>query len=336
MVFGSLGRGLVTCWGLSIGLGLVFSSPATAQDRLNGPTTEQVVERTGGILAVWESLREGESGMRVRLEPGLVSSGKFDGSRILWFRTAMSIEGGLPLSDRIDFGISPSFATEQLIVKRSDDFIVDQQGGASTISDFIDGSLSVGGRIRFDRGFGAELATRASVRQEVGASFDESLRVGGSMAATYRRGRWLQLRLGVGLGTDLGDRKLRVSPVYRIVVRPRPDLTLQASGLSGGIEWAFSKKTAFSLSAGVDSTQYKLERRLSPPTGLGDGSLQRKQTEVVFGVTHRLKKWLRISADLGLTVSQELSVLDQDGLEIDGRTDHSVTPTFGLRFEFRL
>ncbi len=315
--------------------GTLLAAPRANADDLDA-TREQVTERTKGYLSVLEALRAGESGLRLRLEPALVSSGKFDGARIGWWRTGISVAGGLPLSERATLGISPSFAYEQLVSKRSDDFIISAEGRDSDVADFIDAALNIGADYRFDGGFGAEIATRASVRQELGAAFDEALQIGGSLAGTYRYKKWLRLRLGVGLGTDIGDGKFRISPVYRIIIKPLGDLTLESSGLGGSAEWQATKKLALILSGGVDGTQYKLKRRARPPAGLGDGSLQRRQTEIVLGAVYRARKWLRIAADLGFVVAQELQVLDQRGRVVDERTDDSLSPSFRLRFEFRI
>lgn len=319
---------------LTVAFWFVLAGNAYGEDR--GPTTEQVVERTGGLQSVWDALLNRESGLRLRLEPAVVSSGKFNGSRIGWYRVGGAVEAGFAISDRVQVAFSPSFAYERLDVDGRDDFIVGRFGRDASISDFLDGSLSIGGNYRLEKGWGAEIVTSASVRQESGAAFADSVRVGGSLAATYRRGKWLRLRLGIGLGTDLGDRKLRVSPVYRIVVRPLPDWSLEMSGLSGSVVHDFTNKTAIELTGGVDSTQYKLERRSLPPQGLGDGVLQRRQARLQLGIIHRFRSWFRVGAEFGLVFREELTILDEDGTEVDERTDRSPSPIARLRFELRL
>lgn len=317
-----------------LGGALLTAHNANADDL--DPTREQVTEREKGYLSVWEAMRARDSGLRVRLEPALVSSGKFDGARIGWWRAGVSVAGGMPLSERVSLGISPSFAYEQLVLKRSDDFIISEEGRDSDVADFVDAALNIGANYRFNGGFGAEISSRASVRQEIGAAADEALQIGGSLAATYRYKKWLLLRLGVGLGTDIGDGKLRITPVYRIMIKPTGDLRLETSGLGGRAEWQATKRFSLILSGGVDGTQYKLKRRAQPPSGLGDGSLQRRQTEIVLGAEYRAQKWLRIAADLGFVIAQELQVLDQRGRVVDQRTDDSLSPSFRLRFDFRL
>ncbi len=315
------------------GVGLV-GSPAWADDL--GPSREQVAERERGILAALQTFRRDIAGLRIQLEQGLVSSGEFDGARTWWIRSGFGIQGGLPITDKINLGISPTIAVERLKIDGSSDFITSQNGRDTRFTDFIDGALRIGADYELPKGFGLEAVTGASVRQEKGAAFDEALRFGGSIAATYRRGRWLRLRLGVGLGADLGDGQLRVSPVYRIKLRPLERLVLEASGLNGTIEWEATPRTTVSLTGGADGTQYKLERRSRPPQGLGDGTLQRRQKGMELGVVHRATDWLRIRGRFGLILDEELTVIDEDGIDVDSRVNRDPSFTTSVSFRFEL
>jgi len=310
------------------------AGPVRANDP--APTREQVSERTAGLLAVWPSLWSNIGSLRVRLEERLLSSGEFSGARARWFRTGLTVEAGGPVTDRLSLGVSPSFAYETLTFDGSDTFTSSpSQDRSSRFDDFLDASLRVGSSYRFDHGLGLELVTSATIRQEVGAAFDESLRIGGSLAGTYRRGKWLRLRLGLGLGADLGDGKLRVSPVYRIKLRPHPDLSLEASGLRGAIVWDALPILQLAIAGGMESTQYRLDHRKGPPSGLGSGALQRRQADVRLETVYRYRKWLRIRADVGVALEQELSVLDEDGSELDRRNERDPSLILGLRFELR-
>jgi hypothetical protein len=319
---------------LALGL-LVAAIPTAVVAQDIAPTPEQVTERSTGFLSLWNALRAGESGLRVRLEPALVSSAKYDGSRAWWYRTGASIEAGMPITENFNVGISPSFAFERLVVKGADDFIIGEDGRDSNISEFFDGSLNVGAKYDLNESWGAEFVLRGSARQESGADFEDSVQIGGSVAATYRRGKWLRVRLGLGVGSDLSDRKPRISPVYRIVFRPVPKLSLETSGLNGTASYDWTEKTSTSLSGGLDGTQYNLERRAQPPVGLGRGTLQRRQSYMTFGVTNRFRQWIRITAELGLVFKQELAVLDSEGTILDERNERTLSANGRLKFDFR-
>jgi hypothetical protein len=159
--------------------------------------------------------------------------------------------------------------------------------------------------------------------------------VGGSVGGTYRRGSWLRLRLGVGVGSDLGDGKLRVAPVFRVQLRPRPDLMFESSGLKGLIAWDVTRRLQLAVAGGLESTQYRLDRRRGPPVGLGSGALQRRQSRVGLEADYRIRSWLRVRGDVGIALLQELTVLDEDGAEIDKREEHDPSPLVGIRFEIR-
>jgi hypothetical protein len=320
---------------VAIGLGEARPGRADPPDA-PAPSKEQVSERTADLLAVWSSLQSNVARMRLSISQDLVSSGEFAGARARWLRTGLAIEGGGPITERASIGISPRIAYENLSFDGSDRFTTSPGGERfDRFEDFLDASLSVGASYRFDHGIGAELVTAVNLRQEVGAAFDDSLRVGTSIAGTYRRGRWLQSRLGVGIGADLGDDKLRVSPVYRIRLKPRPDLTLEASGLRGKIEWDLRRDLQISLDAGLDGKQYRLDKRGRPPEGPGAGALQRRQTSVGLGFVYRFQDWLRISGSLGVVLEEKLTVIDEDGDKLDERQNKDPSVIAGLRFQLR-
>ena len=315
-------------------LGAVARS-SHAEEKL-APSPEQLTERTEELRSVWSTFQSNVASLRFGIDERLVSAGVFDGARALWFRTGFSVEGGGPIADRFQLGVSPTVAVETLSFDGSDRFASSISNGRSTrLDDFLDAALRIGGSYRFDHGLGVELLTSATLRQERGAEFAESLIVGGGLGGTYRRGSWLRLRLGVGVGSDLGDGKLRVAPAYRIQVRPQPDFMLELSGLNGSVAWDASRRLQLALAGGLVSTQYRLDRRADPPTGLGSGVLQRRQARVGLEADYRIRSWLRVRGDVGIALIQELTVLDEDGAEIDKREERDPSPLVGIRFEVR-
>lgn len=317
-------------------LAVALLAPGEAASDTNdvSPTREQVTERTEGLLAVWDALRSNVAGMRVRVDQDLLSSGEFDGARTWWVRSGLELEGGLPVGERLAIGIAPSFAWERLVIDGSDDFVISQEARDTRFTDFYDSRLRVGARYRIDDQWGAEAVTGFSARHEQGADYADAIQGGGSVAVTYRRGSWLRLRLGLGLGADLADGDLRLSPVYRIQIRPAPGWMIESSGLGGQVEWDATPRTTLSLGGDVDGTQYKLDRRGQPPAGSGDATLQRRQARVDLGIVHRLSESLRLRGGLGLVLDEQLSVLDEDGVEVDDRVERD--PSVVLRFTLDL
>ena len=310
------------------------ASPAAAEDR--GPTVEQVTERAEGLSALWQTLRRGTAGMRVALRQELVSSGEFQGARLGWFRTEAGIQGGVPLGSRLSLGIAPSFAWERLSVEGNDDFIVSQTGRDVRFTDFYDTSLRVGASFTIDDAWSVEAVSGWSARHEAGADVSDASQVGGSLAVNYRRGRWLRLRLGVGIGADLDDRQLRFTPVYRIVIRPAPRWSIESSGLGGTIEWEATPRTTLALGGQANGTQYRLDRRGRPPTGAGDALLQRRQARVELRWIHRFTPNFRLRMGVGCVLDEELEVTDGDGVATDTRRNRDPSATLGIGVDLRL
>ena len=70
-------------------------------------------------------------------------------------------------------------------------------------------------------------------------------------------------------------------------------------------------------------------------TGLGSGVLQRRQARIGLEADYRIRSWLRAHGDVGIALVQELTVLDEDGAEIDKREERDPSPLVGIRFEIR-
>ncbi len=307
----------------------------TSADELE-PSPELVTERHRALLALWDTLMERIDGLRVRVDEQLLTSGEFDGARIWWLRSGVALEGGTALSESVHVGVSPSFAWERLAAEGDEKFVVGRGGRDTEITDFLDTSLRVGASYDLDERWGLEGVAGFSARHETGADYGEALQAGGSFAIQHRRGRWLRLRLGLGLGSDLDDNRIRLSPVYRVVIRPTEGWTLESSGLTGSIQWDATPRTALSLAGGVQGSQYKLASRRDPPSGPGDGTLQRRQAQVELEWRHRYSSRLRLRAGVGLVLDEELSVFDEDGVELDRRRERDPSATLRLGFDLTL
>lgn len=328
-------------WGRPVARPLLFAllvlaagGGASAQDL--APSPEQVSERTRDAAAIWRTFRDQVAGIGIRADQSLISSGEFDGARTWWFRSGLALEGGVPITESFALGISPAIAWERLAVEGSDDFIIAETGRDAQLTDFLDNSFRLGARYDFNEAWAVEGVAGYSARFETGADYGRAIQPGGSVAIGYRRGRWLRLRLGVGVGADLDDGRVRFSPTYRIRIRPAPRWTLEASGLQGGIEWRAPTGTSLSLEAGADGSQYKLDPRRDPPDGPGDGTLQRRQTRIGLQLRHRFHENLRLLAALGVVLQEKLSIFDEDGTELEERRERDPSATFRLGVEYRL
>ena len=300
------------------------------------PTTEQLSERTRSFGALWSALQENTKGLRIRANEELLTSGEFDGARTWWLRTGVTLEGALPLTDTIILGISPSFGWERLVVDGANDFIIARSGRDTGFTDFYGSGLRLGARIRATDDFEFEFVTGFSSRHERGADYGDAVQAGGSIALSYRRGRWLRLRLGVGIGSDLEDGDLRFSPVYRIQLRPTEQLSFEARGLGGSVDYDWTRQTAFTLEGRIDGTQYALAKRGEPPVNAGDGTLQRRQARVTLEVRHRLTDRVRLRGGVGIIFEEELTVYDEDGIEVDTRQEKDPSLALRLGVELRL
>ena len=140
----------------------------------------------------------------------------------------------------------------------------------------------------------------------------------------------------MGAGSDIADGKLRFSPVFRIQIKPRPGWTIESSGLGGTIEWEATRRATLALGGRVDGTQYRLDRRGTPPTGSGDATLQRRQARLDLDVGYRVYDKLRLRTGLGLVLDEQLSLVDEDGIDTDTRRNRDPSVVFRFGLELRI
>jgi len=192
--------------------------------------------------------------------------------------------------------------------------------------------LRLGGR--FDLGYDLEavVTTGLSARHEIGAEFKDSLAYGGSLALDYRRGEWLRLRLGVGLGTGIDRDGLAVSPVFRLRIRPIPGVWLETDATSGRIEWDQSSRLTLSLFGGVDSKRFRLAYRNE---AFDTGSLEVRRSEVGVGLRIRLGSKVRIKIETAVVLGQHLSFVDENRRTIDALDTNEPSAALRVAFDWR-
>ena len=328
-------RGPPSRWlGRALLLVFVLAARAAADDPK--PTPEQVTERTRGFASLWNVLRSRVAGLRVRADQSVLSSGEFDGARLWWLRSGLELQAGAPITDKISLGISPSIAWERLLVDGSDAFVVSQNGRDVELDEFLDTELRVGTSYRISETWAIEGVTGFSARHEHGAEYREAAQAGGTLAVSFRRDSWLRARLGLGIGPDIDDGRLRISPVYRILYRPIDSVTLEASGLRGRVEWQVTARTRLALDGGVEARQYKLDQRGDPPVGPGDGTLQRRQGRLQVEARYQWHERLRLHGAVGLVLDEKIEIVDEDDFEVARLRERDPSATLQLGFEWRL
>ncbi len=322
-VFAAAGAG-ISCW-------LVTAADPVQADTKE--TEEQILEQDRTLRGLWLGFQDRISGVRLRAREEVDVGARYDDTNLDWLRTGLAIQGALPLPDQRR-GLAVSFSTSILtpIVRGSTRF-VDLPGSPDDPFDpLLDSALRAGGHVEFGRGFGMALSGGMAARHEIGADLKSALAIGGSIALEYRREGWLRVRLGVGLGTGIDHARLSTSPVFRMRIRPRPGLWLEAGTSSGRIEWACSSRLDLSLFGGIDSRRYRLDDRGGR---VGAGSLEIEKSEVGIGLRARVGRALRVRVEAAVVLGRRVSVLDDDRRTVDARDTREPSGALRIAIEWR-
>ena len=324
-------RRLVKGWLLVVVLTSAWNAaPALAQ---SGETREEITEQARNIRSLWLGFQDQIAGVRVRLSEDAYVGAEFEDTDLDWYRTGIAFEGALPLRD-LNSGIAVSLSTAILIpVADGTTGIVDLRGPPNDpFDEFLDSAFRLGGR--FDLGYDLEavVTTGLSARHEVGAEFMDSLAYGGSLSLGYRRGEWLRVRLGVGLGTGIDRDGLTVSPVFRVRIRPVQGVWLETDGTSGRIEWDQSSRVTLSLFGGVDSKRFRLAYRNE---AFDAGSLELRKSEVGVGLRIRVGSKIRIKIETAVVLGQHLSFADENRQTVDSLDTNEPSAALRVAFDWR-
>ncbi|HEB88444.1 MAG TPA: hypothetical protein ENI85_02645 [Deltaproteobacteria bacterium] len=311
--------------------GLFGASPPAQGD--TSETQEEILEQDRTLRGLWLGFQDRVAGIRLRAMEEVETGARYDDTNLDWVWTGLSIQGALPLPDPRR-GLAVSFSTRVLtpIVRGSTRF-VDLPGSPDDPFDpMLDSALRVGGHIGFGRGFGLALGAGLAARHEIGADLKSALAVGGSIALEYRREDWLRVRLGVGMGTGIDRARLAASPVFRMRIRPRPDLWLEVGASGGRIEWAISPRLELSLFGGIDSRRYRLDERGGR---LGAGSIEIEKSEVGMGIRARVGRTLRVRGETAVVLGRRISILDEDRRSVDARDTREPSVALRIFIEWR-
>jgi hypothetical protein len=303
---------------------LVHAPPARAQTT---ERQEQILEQARFGRDLWLELRERLAGLRIRGEQDFLLGARYDDTDLDWLRSGLAFGGGIPIGSRFD-GIAFSLSTAVVdpIVDGSPNILDLPDTDDDPFDPLLDSAFGLGTRFELPLHFDVEINAGLAARHEIGAQLSSALATAGSVALGYRRGEWLRLRLGVGLGSTIERADLKVSPVFRLRVRPVPGVWLETDGTTGRIEWQATPRIELSLFGGVDSKRYRLAKR--GPT-IEAGSLELAKSEVGLGVRMPLPGDLRLQLQTAVVLGQRITLFDEDRNEIDARDTRE--PTFGLR-----
>jgi hypothetical protein len=280
-------------------------------------TQEQILEQDRTSRGLWFALQEGIAGLRVRISEDVNAGAQYDDTSVDWFRTGFALQGALPIPTLASgLGLSASTAVVSPVVHGSSRLFDLPGAKDDPLDDLLDSALRAGVRIEIGKGFALAMGSGVSARHEIGADLQSALAVASSVGVAYRRSDWLRLQVGVGFGTSIDRAKLRVSPVFRIRVRPAPGVWLEASANEGRIEWQATERFELSLYGGIDSKRYRLSNRGG---SVGAGSLELENSEVGIGIRTGIGRHLRIRGELGVFLGQHIAVLDDDGNTVDAK-----------------
>jgi len=318
---------------------LALAAPGALADTDVDETREQLTEQARNIRRLWLDFQDQVAGLRVRLDQGADVGARYDDTEVHWLRTRLSVTGGLPLPSEADsnganrgVAVGLSSALIRPEIDGSRDFLDLPGADDDPLDELLDSSFRLGGELPIGWGVSGVLVTGLTARHEIGADLKSALAVGGSLALRYRRGEWLRVRLGVGLGTNIDQASLSATPVFRLRVRPVPRLWLETDITSGRIEWEATPRLTTVAFAGIDSKRYRLAERGG---SVGAGSLELRKTEVGIGVQVRIGAHFRIRGEAAVVVGTHLTVFDEDGNRVDARDTRDPSGALRISFEWR-
>lgn len=291
---------------------------------------EQVTEQARTLRNLWFGFTDQLGGLRIRLVQASYVGSEYDDTRVDWQALGLAVSGAVPLPNRREaLALSLSSNLAIPLVDGSNDFLTLPGTRDDPLDELLDSAIRLGGRIELGRGFELIASTSLVARHELDADFSDSLAGGGSLAFDYRRGRWLRLRLGAGVGTGLDSSKARVTPVFRLRLRPHPRVWLETDGTTGQIDWDVSRRLGLRLFGGIDEQRYRLARRSG---AVGSGSLELRRHELGIGVIYRISRRIRARVEAVVVLGTHVSVLDRKRNTLDGRDSRE--PSGALRFSF--
>jgi hypothetical protein len=173
--------------------------------------------------------------------------------------------------------------------------------------------------------------TAARARWEEGASFGSSLSLGGALGVGYQIGDWLQVIVGVGVSSRLGESGVSVSPVIDLDWHFAEHWRVRTRGRGAQLEYAIDDDLTVFVSGQVENRSYLLEDR---GAGIGEGRVSDSSVPVGLGVRWDVSPVAELTLTGGAVLRHELSTEDEDGTEL-GHARAGPTPFLGITLELK-
>lgn len=316
---------LASLFSITLGAGPAFADVDESE--------EQILEQARTSQGLWDTVQDSIAGLRVKLSEDVNAGAEYGDTGVDWYRTGLSLEGALPIR-KLDtgFGISLSSAVISPVIHGSSQLFDLPGTNDDPLDNLLDSSLRTGLLVEVGHGFSLAVNSGLSARHEIGADLQSALVVASSFGIDYRRNNWLRLQLGVGLGTSIDRADLRVSPVFRIRVRPVQGVWIEAGPNGGQIEWAATDRIDLSLYGGIDSKRYRLSNRGG---SVGAGSLELANSEVGIGIRTRVARDFRIRGEIGVLLGQHMTVVDDDGNTVDAVDTNEPSAAIRITIEWQ-
>lgn len=168
---------------------------------------------------------------------------------------------------------------------------------------------------------------------EGGSDVTDGLRGGGSIAAGYRIGDWLEIVAGVSLGSRLTRGGVGVSPLLEFDWRISKVWKLKSYGLGLQLERKLGERFTVFARARSEGSRYRLADRGGT---VGKGSLRVRQVPAALGIDWRIARVAKLRLLAGAIAYHRLRLRDKDGHRIGHVTANGPSPYVTLRFDIRI
>jgi hypothetical protein len=170
-------------------------------------------------------------------------------------------------------------------------------------------------------------------RWEGGSDVADGLRGGGSIAAGYRIGEWLEIAAGVTLGSRLNRSGVGVSPLLEFDWRISDTWKLKSYGLGLQLERSLGERFTVFARARAEGSTFRLEDRGGT---VGKGTLSVRQVPAALGIDWRIARFLKIRLLAGAIAYHRLRLRDEDRNRIGHVTADGASPYVTLRIDLRI
>lgn len=287
---------------------------------------------------------EEEIGVLERVKLRLTLANRFVGSADFGSFDASSNqpEGRL----RLDIPVAPRTALRLMATGRA--LLYDFDGstdGFGSGDEPFDGLYSAGLRLQAAHLFGKShtlfldderwaviVQGGARTSWEGGSSVSEGLRGGGSIAAGYRLGDWLEVAVGVSLASRLTRSGVGVGPLLEFDWRINDAWKLKSYGLGLQLERRLGERFTVFARARAEGSSYRLGDRGGT---VGKGALSVRQVPAALGVDWRIARFFKLRLLAGAIAKQRLRLRNEDGDRIGSVSADGPSPYVSLRIDLR-